>query len=103
MRTYSHAALGWAVARLTDRPGGSAAAWGAAGGILPDLPAVSGAAWIGLRRLPVGRSALRERVCSRRIFAGPDAALHSALPVEVLALVSRLCGLRGPMPAFLVG
>ncbi len=103
MRTYSHAALGWAVARLADRSGGRAAAWGAAGGVLPDLPTVAGAAWIGLRRLPVDRAGLRERVCSRRVFAGSNAALHSALSVAVLAPISRSPGLRGPLSALLMG
>jgi len=103
VRTYSHAALGWAVARLANPSGGREGVWAAAGGVVPDLPAAAGAAWMGLRRHRLGRTAFRARVCSRRLFASPDAALHSALPVGVLALVSRSPGLRGPLSAFLMG
>lgn len=102
MRTYSHAALGLAVARLADPSGGRAAALGAVGGgVLPDLPAAAGAAWLGLRGYRLDRNALLKRVCSRRVFAGPDAALHSALPVGFLVLWSS--NLRGPLPAFSMG
>lgn len=103
MRTYSHAALGWAAARLATSPGGREGAWAAAGGFLPDLPAVIGAGWIRLGRHRLDRTTIRERVCSRRVFAAPDAALHSALPVGVLALVSWASGRRGPLPALLMG
>ncbi|MBA3584160.1 MAG: metal-dependent hydrolase [Gemmatimonadetes bacterium] len=93
MRTYSHAALTWTAARLSD-PSEANAAWGAAGATLPDLPTILGTVWLGSRRRRLGRSELREKVCARRSFSGPDAALHSALPVGVLLLTVLLT--RGP-------
>ena len=109
MRTYSHAALTWAAARPSDPSEASAAAWRAAGATLPDLPAILGTVWLGSRGGRLGGFELREKVCARRSFSGPDAALHSALPVGVLLLTVLLT--RGsrernpyePLLAFLIG
>ena len=65
--------------------------------------------WLGSRRRRLGRSEIREEVCARRSFSGPDAALHSALPVGVLLLTilltrgSRERNLYKPLLAFLMG
>ncbi len=109
MRTYSHAALTWAAARPSDPSEASAAAWRAAGATLPDLPAIIGTVWLVSRGGRLGGSELREKMCARRSFSGPDAALHSALPVGVLLLTVLLT--RGsrernpyePLLAFLIG
>ncbi len=95
VRTYSHAALTWTAARLSDPSEANAAAWGAAGATLPDLPAILGTVWLGSRRRRLGRSEIREEVCARRSFSGPDAALHSALPVGVV-LLTILLSTRDP-------
>ncbi len=87
MRTYSHAVLTWAVARFAAPSEASMAAWGASGAALPDLPAIAGTALLGSRRRRLDRSELREQVCARRSFSGPDAALHSALPVGAALLL----------------
>ena len=60
------------------------AAWGASGATLPDLPAIAGAVWLGARRRSFTRREFREEVCEVGSFGGPDAALHSALPVAAL-------------------
>ena len=108
MRTYSHAALTWATARLKYPFEVSVAAWGVSGAALPDLPALVGVVWLGSRRRRLDRPALREEVCAKRSFAGPDAALHSALPVSALLLIllthgSKERSLRKPLLAFLIG
>jgi len=93
VRTYSHAILGLAVARLVEgRAGGGAAPLAASvGGVLPDLPMGAGLAWASGRRLRFGREVLEAEVCSRRRFAAPDAALHSALPVAgALAVIAAV-------------
>jgi len=113
VRTYSHAifaaAIASAVANRFEGAGGRAVLPAALGSLLPDLPAGAGLAWAALRRLGVGRETLRDEVCSRRRFALPDAALHSALPVAAAlaafgALRGRIApGLRGPALGFLGG
>lgn len=109
VRTYSHAALTWAVARrLADRSGANVAAWGATGAVLPDLPAIAGAAWLGSWRRPLEQPGFRGEVCARRSFSGPDAALHSALPVGTLLLALWTRGSRRqkayrPLLALLAG
>ena len=110
MRTYSHAALTWTAARFVSPSGSGAAAWAACGAALPDLPALAGAAWLALGRRRPDRAALSEDVCARRVFAGPDAALHSSLPVGAWALACWALrraaggrGLRGPFRALLAG
>lgn len=108
MRTYSHAALTWTAARLLDPSEVGVAAWGASGATLPDLPAVAGAAWLGLRRRRLDRTEFREEVCARRSFSGPDATLHSVLPVGALLLISWALSSserspRKPLLAFLMG
>ncbi len=100
MRTYSHALLTWfAVRRLRPSERG-VAAWGASGATLPDLPAIAGAVWLGARRRSFSRRGFREEVCEEGSFGGPDAALHSALPVAALLV---LCHPRGKLLAFLLG
>jgi membrane-bound metal-dependent hydrolase YbcI (DUF457 family) len=110
VRTYSHAILTAAVARTAARRTGAEGAPLAAaallGSVLPDLPAGTGMAWVGLRRFRFGREVLREEVCSRRRFATPDAALHSALPVAALlplTLTLRRGGVRKIVLAFVLG
>lgn len=90
VRTYSHGILSLAAARLVaPRGGGPSALPALGGGALPDLPMAAGLAWAAGRRLRFGREVLEGEVCSRRRFAAPDAALHSALPVAVtLAVVA---------------
>lgn len=108
MRTYSHAALTWTVVRLADPSEADVAAWGAAGATLPDLPAIAGAVWLDSRRYRLDRIRVLDEVCAKRSFAGPDAVLHSALPVGALLLILRTRGPRGrslrkPLFAFLIG
>ncbi len=108
MRTYSHAALTWVAARLTNPSEASVAAWGASGAALPDLPAIAGAMWLSSRRRRLNRPTLYEEVCTKRSFAGPDAALHSVLPVGALLLIfwtrgSKERSLRKPLLTFLIG
>ena len=94
MRTYSHAILTY---RAFRRLGGPAATAASLGAVLPDLPAVAGAAWLAANRL--GRFSRRDfeaEVCGRGVFASPDAALHSALPVAMAAaLAAPVCLRRG--------
>ncbi len=59
MRTYTHAALTWAVARLAAPHDVSTAAWGASGAALPDFPAIAGAVWLAARRRRFNRIFLR--------------------------------------------
>ncbi len=109
MRTYSHAALTWAVATKLSAPSeASVAAWGASGAALPDLPIIAGAVWFRARRRRLNRPKLCEEVCAKRSFASPDAALHSMLPVGALLLTlwtlgSKELSLRKPLLTFLIG
>ena len=104
MRTYSHALLTYRAFRRLGAPAATAASLGS---IFPDLPALAGAAWLAANR-PRGfsRKVFESEVCGRSVFAGPDAALHSALPVSA-ALCALLCGgrraTRTLLPAFLLG
>ena len=78
------------------------------GAVVPDVPIALGAAWLFLRRgAGFGRGEIESEVCARTVFRGPDAALHSALPVG-LALVLRAAagrarGSDGALFAFLLG
>jgi hypothetical protein len=93
MRTYSHAILTYAVARLLRRSEPGPAAWASLGAVAPDVPAISGAAWLAARRLgPFSRERFEGEVCGRGLFRAPDAALHSALPV---AAALAVCGALG--------
>ncbi|HEV2744950.1 MAG TPA: metal-dependent hydrolase, partial [Rubrobacter sp.] len=68
-------------------PGAPAATAASLGAVLPDLPAIAGAAWLAARRLKgFSRREFETEVCGRRVFAGPDAALHSIPPVAMAAL-----------------
>ena len=94
MRTYSHAILTYRAFRRLGAPTATAAALGTA---LPGLPAITGATWLAANRL--GRFSRRDfeaEVCGRGVFASPDAALHSALPVAMAAaLAAPVCLGRG--------
>ena len=108
VRTYSHVALTLAAARLSAPSEVGVAVGGASGAVFPDLPALAGAAWLGSRRHRLNRSALCEEVCTKRSFAGPDAALHSVLPVGASLLIlwtlgSKELSLRKPLLTFLIG
>lgn len=108
MRTYSHAVLTWAVARSAAPQEVSAAAWGASGATLPDLPLIAGAAWLVARRRHLYNDQLNEEVCAKGSFAGPDAALHSAILVGGLLVTFWTCTSRERkryrlLLAFLVG
>lgn len=94
MRTYSHAVLTYRAFRRLGAPTATAASLGA---VLPDLPAIAGAAWLAAHRLDrFSRRDFETEVCGRGIFAGPDAALHSALPVAMAAaLAAPVCLGRG--------
>lgn len=88
---------------------GPGAAWSTAGALLPDFPAAAGTVWLGTRRLgPFSREEFDAEVCGRTLFGGPDAALHSTLPVAALLAFYRATGVkrrgpRGTLPAFLAG
>ena len=100
MRTYSHAVLTYRAFRRLGAPSATAASLGA---VLPDLPAIAGAAWLAANRL--GRFSRRDfetEVCGRGVFAAPDAALHSALPVALAALGAPLFLRRGDTRAALL-
>ena len=105
MRTYSHAGFTYRAFRRLEAPTATAASLGA---VLPDLPAIAGAAWLAANRLGgLSRKEFETEVCGRRVFAGPDAALHSALPVALAALgvssfLARGDG-RGALLSFLLG
>ena len=90
MRTYSHAILTYRAFRRLGAPTATAASLGA---VLPDLPAIAGAAWLAANRLGTfSRKTFETEVCGRRVFAAPDAALHSALPVAMAAaLAAPVC------------
>ena len=84
MRTYSHAILTYRALRRLGAPTATAATLGA---VVPDLPAIAGAAWLAANRLGgLSRKEFETAVCGRRVFAGPDAARPSALPVALAAL-----------------
>ena len=105
VRTYTHAILTYRAFRRLGAPAATAAAVGA---VLPDLPAIAGAAWLAANRLGgFSRKDFETEVCGRGVFAGPDAALHSALPVTLAALAAPLCLRRGPtrtaLLSFLLG
>ncbi len=109
MRTYSHTLLTWAAARRLGPSEPDVAVWGAVGATLPDLPAVAGAIWLGAkRRRWFDRREFCEEACEKGPFGGPDAALHSALPVAALLTLYLAPGVRerdarGTLPAFLLG
>ncbi len=108
VRTYSHAALTWAAARPWAPSEARVAVGAASGAVFPDLPALAGAVWLGSRWRRLNRSALCEEVCAKPSFAGPDATLHSALPVGALLLIlltlgSKKLSLRKPLLTFLIG
>jgi hypothetical protein len=84
VRTYSHALLTYRAFRRLGAPTATAASLGA---VLPDLPAIAGAAWLAAKGLGrFSRKDFETEVCGRSVFAGPDAALHSALPVSMAAV-----------------
>ena len=93
MRTYSHVLLTRAAARRLRPEDPAAASW-AAGAAFPDAAVISRAAWLFARRRTFSRSGLREEACAKGYFAGPDAALHSALPVAALLVLCRALGPR---------
>ncbi|HEV2094509.1 MAG TPA: hypothetical protein VGR18_15220 [Rubrobacter sp.] len=104
MRTYSHVVLTYRAFHRLGAPNATAAALGA---VLPDLPAVAGAAWLAANRLGgFSRADFETEVCGRSLFAGPDAALHSALPVAAALGATARLG-RGPtrttLLSFLLG
>ncbi len=108
VRTYSHAVLTWAAARLSAPSEARVAVGGASGAVFPDFPALAGAVWLGSRWRRLNRSALCEEVCAKPFFAGPDLALHSVLPVGALLLIlwtlgSKELSLRKPLLTFLIG
>ncbi len=105
MRTYSHAILTYTALRRLGTPTATAASLGA---VLPDGPAIAGAAWLAANRLGgFSRGEFEKEVCGRSAFAGPDAALHSVLPVAIAALGAPSFFGRGKMrtvlPAFVLG
>lgn len=104
MHTYSHALLTGAAARRS--PGHTVAA--VLGAVLPDAPVALGAAWLFVRSRSVfGREEFDATVCSRAVFRGPDAALHSVLPVGAVLAGDGAAGLSrgtaGAPLAFLLG
>ncbi len=105
MRTYSHAILTYCALRHLGAPAATAASLGA---VLPDLPAIAGAAWLAAKRLEgFSRREFETEVCGRRVFAGPDAALHSIPPVAMAALgacsLLRREKMRAALLPFLLG
>ena len=106
MRTLSHALLTWAVAGRASGRGLAAPA--VLGAVMPDGPIALGAGWLALRRgISFGRGELESEVCARTIFRGPDAALHSLLPVgaalAIRAAAGRAGDRDGAVLAFLLG
>lgn len=90
MRTYSHALL---THRAFRRLGDRAATAASLGAVFPDLPAIAGAAWLAANRLGrPSRGDFEREVCGRSLFAGPDAALHSALPATAALCATILLG-----------
>jgi hypothetical protein len=86
VRTYSHAILTYRAFRRLGAPAATVASLGA---VFPDLPAIAGAAWLAANRLGTfSRGDFETEVCGRGVFAAPDAALHSALPVAIAALAA---------------
>lgn len=75
---------------------------------MPDGPVALGAAWLFLRRgKGFGRGDFESEVCARTVFRGPDAALHSAVPVGVALALRVAAGetgdRSGALLAFLLG
>ena len=109
MHTYSHALLTWAIARRLGPSDSGAARWAAVVAMLPDLPAVAGAVWLFARRRRLfGRREYCKEVCEKGPFGGPDAALHSALPVTAHLTLYAVPGVRerdtdGTLLEFLLG
>ena len=99
----------WTAARSVQPLEPGVAAWGTAGALLPDVPAVAGAVWLAVRRLGwFSHEEFDAEVCGRKLFRGPDAALHSALPVAALLMSystteARARDPRGAFLAFLLG
>ena len=108
MRPYSSGVSTWAAAKSVQPFEPGVAGWGTAGALLPDVPAVAGAVWLAVRRLD--RFSHKEfgiEVCGRKLFCGPEAALHPALPVAALLAVytapdTRARDPRGALLAFLL-
>ncbi len=106
MRTYSHALITWAAARRLAPSELDIAARAALGAALPDLPAIAGAFWLGARRRRwLTRTEFCKEACEKGPFGGPDAALHSALPVTLLLALWAVSGerKRRARTAFLLG
>ena len=75
---------------------------------MPDVPIAIGAGWLAFRRgIGFGRGEFESEVCARTVFRGPDAALHSLLPVgTALVLRAAVGGVgdrNGTILAFLLG
>ncbi len=106
MRTYSHALLSRTVAeRASDR---GLAAPAVLGAVMPDVPIAVGVGWLFLRRGGgFGRGEFESEVCARTVFRGPDAALHSVLPIGTALALRTITGKAGDMDgallAFLLG
>jgi membrane-bound metal-dependent hydrolase YbcI (DUF457 family) len=101
VRTYSHAILTFAAARLAKSASRKKLFLAALGATIPDAPAALGAAWLRTRRKTFSRRDFEAEVCGRRRFRGPDAALHSALVAAIALLAER--GVRGESSAFTLG
>ena len=69
------------------------------GALVPDLPATAGALSL-LARGPgrFSRARFRADVCAKRRFGGPNAALHSVLPVGAALALYAASGQRGRDP-----
>lgn len=61
-----------------------------------------GAAWLWARRKTFSRKDFDDEVCGRSLFRGPDAALHSAIPIAAAAIALGHI-FRGKTSAFLLG
>ncbi len=78
------------------------------GAVTPDGPIALGAGWLFLRRgVSFGRGEFESEVCARAVFRGPDAALHSVLPVGAALALRATVGPsgdpNGAILAFLLG
>lgn len=58
-----------------------------------------GAAWLWTRRKSFSRSDFDNEVCGRSLFRGPDAALHSAIPIAAALALEKIAATRGDDPA----
>ena len=106
MHTPSHALLTWALAERAS--GRRFAAPAVLGAVMPDGPIALGAGWLFLRKgVGFGRGEFESEVCARTVFRGPDAALHSVLPVGAALALRALAGTSGDpdgaVLAFLLG